>query len=143
MAKLPNIDFEAMDLLKRAEANPDAAAQVLLLAARYMREGQVVPENITAHLAGAFEAAMQKPQSQRGKALLLELHITATNQRPADVDWYALGQRFDELVNMGESQNAAASQIAVEFGISESTAKRIWSTKFKPAMAANRAALED
>lgn len=143
MAKLPNIDFDAMDMLKRAEANPDAAAQVLLLAAQYIREGQVVPENIADHLAGAFEAAMQKPQSQRGKALLQELHITATNHRPADVDWYALGQKFDELVNVGESQNAAASQVAVEFDISESTAKRIWSKKYKPAMATNRAATKD
>lgn len=140
MVKLPNIDFDAMDLLDRAEANPKAAAEVLLLAARYMREGKVLPENIAEHLAGAFEASMHKPQAQRGRALLLELHLSASNHRPADVCWYELGQRFDELLSSGASKNATASQVAVEFRISESTAKRIWSKKYVPAMNAHRAA---
>lgn len=141
MVKLPN--FDGFDLLRRAKANPDAAADVLLLAAKYMRRGEVLPDYVADHLAGAFEAAMRKPQKHRGKALLNELHITASNRRPADVDCYELGKRFDQLLSKGHSESAAASQVAVEFNISESTAKRVWADIYKAGVAANKAATAD
>lgn len=141
MVKLPN--FDGFDLVMRAEANPDAAAEVLLLAAEYMRRGEALPVHVADHLAGAFEAAMRKPKRNRGQALLLELHITAANRRPTDVDWYELGKRFDELLSEGSSESEAGSQVAVEFKISESTAKRVWANTYKVAIAANKAALSD
>lgn len=142
MAKI-NLDVRGIELLNRVEANPDAAAEVLLLAAEYMRAGKPLPDDIAEHLAGAFEAAMCKPQKMRGKALLRELHLTAGNRRPADVDWYALGQRFDDLVAAGNSENAAASQVGVEFGIDDSTAKRVWKNTYLPACEARRIANQD
>lgn len=142
MAKI-NLDVRGIELLNRAEANPDAAAEVLLLAAEYIRAGKPLPDDIAEHLAGAFEAAMCKPQKMRGRALLRELHLTAGNRRPADVDWYALGQRFQELLAKGESENAAATQIGVEFNIDDSTAKRVWKKEFLPAVEARRQANQD
>lgn len=142
MAKI-NLDVRGIELLNRVEANPDAAAEVLLLAAEYMRAGKPLPDDIAEHLAGAFEAAMCKPQKMRGKALLRELHLTAGNRRPADVDRYALGQRFDNLVAAGKSENAAASQVGVEYRVDDSTAKRIWKKVYLPAVAARRLADQD
>ncbi len=142
MARI-NLDVRGIELLGRAEANPDAAADVLLLAANYMRAGKPLPDDIAEHLAGAFEAAMSKPQKNRGPALLRELHLTAGNRRPADVDWYELGLRFDRLLAEGNSVNAVASQVGVEFGVDDSTAKRIWKNTYLPALEAKRIADQD
>lgn len=126
MVRLPKLDFRVSDCLQRAASSPDAAAQALLFAAEYLRAGESLPVDLVEHLAGAIEAAMVKPAASRGRALLRELKLTAENRRPADADWYQVGIRFDELLRTGESQNASASQVAVEFGIGESTAKRLW-----------------
>lgn len=126
MVRLPKFDVRVSESIQRAESSPDAAAQALLLAAEYLRAGESLPVDLVEHLAGAIESAMVKPAAARGRALLRELKLTAENRQPADADWYKVGQRFDELLRSGESQNSSASQVAVEFGIGESTAKRFW-----------------
>ena len=141
MAQLPKLDYRVSDCLGRAESSSDAAAQALLFAAEYLRAGESLPVDLIDYLAGAIEAAMVKPAASRGRALLHELKLTAQNRRPADADWYVVGQRFDELRRAGESQNASASQIAVEFGIGESTAKRLW-RKYLDALATHAKAGE-
>lgn len=132
-----NLDARVTELLDRTEANADAAAQVLLLAAEYMRAGKPLPDDLAEHIAGAFEAAMHKPSKMRGDALLLELHIKIPHTRPADVSWFEVGQHFDHLCHELGTQTAAATQTAIDFNISESTATRIWRDHYKPARKAH------
>ncbi len=126
MAKIPKFDVRVSECVKRAESSPDAAAQALLFAAEYLRAGEALPVDLIDYLVGAIEAAMVKPAASRGRAFLHELKLTAQNRRPVDADWYQVGIRFDELLRAGESQNSSKSQVAVEFGIGESTATRLW-----------------
>lgn len=142
MAKLPKFDADAVMLLSQAEADSDAAAKVLLLAAQYMRRGETLPEDVAQHLAGAFEAAMAKDAKHRGRELLRELHLAARNRRPAKANWLEVGGRFQELMSQGNSQGASSAQTAVEFKISEATAKRRWK-KYVSAMADYRALNSD
>lgn len=141
MAKIPKFDVRVSECVKRAESSPDAAAQALLFAAEYLRAGEALPVDLIDYLAGAIEAAMVKPAASRGRALLNELKLTAQNRRPVDADWYAVGQRFDELMRAKQSRNASASQVGVEFGIGESTAKRLW-RKYLNALATHAKAGE-
>lgn len=74
-------DFEAMDAIDRAESDREQAANVLLIAAAYMRRGEALPSHLAEYLAGAIEASMGKPQGKRGDALLLELNLKNQNRR--------------------------------------------------------------
>jgi hypothetical protein len=132
MTQRPKFNIDAAILWDRAEASADVAASFLLMAAQHLRNSNDVPLEIVEPLAGAIEAAMLKPQKERGKSLLLELRLTALNRRPVDVDWFQLGRRFDELTGSGHSHNEAASIIGVELNISESSAKRRWQDKYMP-----------
>ncbi len=135
MVMLPNkFDADAVMLLSRSEADSDAAAKVLLLAAQYIRRGETLPEDVAQHLAGAFEAAMAKDAKHRGQELLFELHLAARNRRPSKADWIEVGRRFEELMRQGQSQGKASAQVAVDFKISEATAKRRWK-QYESAMA--------
>ena len=142
MVKLPKFDADAVTLLGLSAADGDAAAKALLLAAKYLRRGEALPEDLARHLADAFEASMIKDEKHRGPELLLELHLAARNRRPAKVAWFDLGRRFDELTRQGNSPSEASAQAAVEFQISESTAKRLWK-KYESEMAAYRALTHD
>lgn len=134
-----NIDFEAMDLLDAAPSDPDAAAKALLLVAKRIRSGAPLSAELANHLAGAIEAAMLKPQSHRGSALLRELHLKVGNRRQARVNRIAVGMGVHALVLDKVSLNAAAAQIGVEFGIDDSTVKRIYKNEYLPAKAAHDA----
>lgn len=137
-----NFDARAIELLSKSDANPDAAAEVLLLAAEYIRAKEPLPDDLAEHLAGAIEASMVKPERLRGKALLRELNLQIGNRRKADVDWYQLGMAFEKLVDANLKEGPAASQIAVDFNTSESTAKRLWK-KYKSALKAHQEAIRD
>ena len=121
MAKL-DFDVRAHDALSRADSDPDAAAEALLIAAEYLRAGTPPPRDLADHLAGAIEASMRKPRDKRGAALLLELKLTARNRRPA-ADWFAVGAAFERLVDdEALTDSTAKMKVAQDFHISESTA---------------------
>ncbi len=119
MARL-DFDVRVHDALRRADADPDAAAEALLIAADYLRRGEPLPRLLVEHLAGAIEAAMGKPAARRGSELLHELKLTARNRRPAS-DWLDVGAAFEQLVDDGASDTAAKTRVAADFGISETT----------------------
>jgi hypothetical protein len=125
MAKI-NFDFEFSEHLSRADRDPDAAADALLTIAKRLREGQPLRQDIVDHLAGAIESSMVKSQKNRGKALLLELKLTAGSRRPVNVDWYEVGQEFNDSVTSGQSRNSVAEQLSHKHGISESSAVNLW-----------------
>lgn len=105
--------------INQAEADPEMAAECLLRAAKYLRSRSPMPSDLANYLADAFEAAMLKPVEMRGRALALELHLTALNRRPVNVDPDWLGEYLDM------SETKAKKLIATEFGISQSTALRL------------------
>jgi hypothetical protein len=125
MVKL-DFDMQFSSARYRADRDPDAAAEALLIFAARLREGRELTPDLVDYVAGAIEASMGKPQKKRGPALLRELNLTAGNRRPTNVDHIAAGRDFDALVESGRSQNSAAAQIAADFGISETTATKFW-----------------
>lgn len=76
-------DARVFDALRLAEADPEEAAKVLLLAAEYLRSGQRMPSQLAVFVADAFEAAMSQPQNLRAKALTDWLYLSAKNKRRA------------------------------------------------------------
>lgn len=124
MAKL-YFDARAVEILSRVKANPDSAAQALLLAAEYIRSRDPLPDDLAEYLAGAIEAAMHKPKEMRCGALLLELNLKKEGPI-VDATWYEVGLRFEALLKEGKSQNSASTIASEEFEISESTATRRW-----------------
>ncbi|MBN9463690.1 MAG: hypothetical protein J0H00_20975 [Burkholderiales bacterium] len=70
MAKLrASFDSRAFELLRRVEADPDAASQLLLLAVEYLRNRQPMPPMLADYIADAFESAAVKPRDCRPKQL--------------------------------------------------------------------------
>lgn len=126
-------DDVATDFLARAESDPDAARDALLVAAGYIRRGEAFPGNLADHLAGAIEAAMAKPEKHRAKALTDELNLTANNARLSG-DWMTIGDDVERLIEGGSTQKKAFADIGLRYGISVSTVKRFWA-KFVPLLA--------
>lgn len=121
-----NIDLRAVDHQIMAEADPAAAAQLLLLVAEYLRKREAVPDNIADYIARAIEEAMRAPVKERSKALGDNLHLSTNNRRPAKVSYIDVGEAFDSLLEKGESKNVAKMETSILFKISESTAERRW-----------------
>lgn len=126
-------DDAANDFLARAESDPDAARDVLLIAAGYIRRGEALPGNLAEHLAGAIEAAMAKPEKHRAKALTDELNLTANNARLAG-NFVEIGCDVERHIKEGSTQKKAFTDIGKQYGISASTVKRCWE-KFVPVAA--------
>ena len=84
-----DINFAVSEAIYAAPANPDKAAEVLMLTARLLRSGEPIPAQLAQYLADAFEASMVKPLEIRAKSLTLELNLTALNRRPNPFDWFA------------------------------------------------------
>lgn len=116
-------DDDATAFLAKAESDPDAARDALLIAAGYIRRGDALPGNLAEHLAGAIEAAMAKPEKLRAKALTDELNLTANNARPAG-DWAHIGCEAEELVRKGLTQEKAFGKISNKYDMSEITVRR-------------------
>lgn len=143
MASL-NFDNEALDALTKAESDPNEAANALRIAAEYLRAGRPLPHALAEHLAGAIEGAMAEPQAARGPALLRQLKLTAGHRRPKG-DYYEVGKLFEERIEAGDSQNAAALHVVSDprfSAIEEQTAKRLWK-KYRAAMDAHKQACKD
>jgi hypothetical protein len=145
-------DHDAFDLVNRAAADPDAAAALLLLAADYMRRGKQLPCSLADFLAEAIETAMNTPtihdpqRGDKGRALLVALHLKANNRRPSPVEprevYYFMkqameglgGKEFFKNAHLRRvSQNKAAELAAKQFGIKAPTAKKLFKAyKEKP-----------
>lgn len=128
-----NFNAEFFVAQRRMECDPQGAADALLLAAQYLRDGKTMPAAMVDYLAGAIEASMGKSQEYRNASLLAELGLTNNNRRKKG-DWLDIGKAFEELINSGLSQNSAKAQIAADFDISESSAV----SKFKEYQVAQK-----
>lgn len=155
MAKIdPPFSLKAFDLVNRAPSDPGAAAEALLMAAELIRRGERLPVELATLLADGIETAMRNParhdpyNADRGRALLVALHLESNNRRPAKADGYTVHNYMMWLMDggidaegppqKGISQNDAAKRAADEFDISVSTAKRLyreWDKKHKEYIA--------
>lgn len=117
----------SQEAIARAASDPEQAAEVLRLAAAYMRRGEALPANLADYLACAIEASMGKPRGHRSGALLEELNLKTRNRRPAAY-WLEVGAFMADLTDSGASINTAATEAAIKFNIGEKTASRYLKT---------------
>jgi hypothetical protein len=120
-----NFDVAAFEAVCRAESDPEAAAQAMQLAAKYIREQKPLPDTLREWIADALDDAALKPMKYRAKALTDALFLTANNRRPKG-DWLGIGAEMYGLVGPGTSVNAAAELAASKYDIDVRTAKRYW-----------------
>jgi hypothetical protein len=131
MTKLPD-----SDVLARAPCDPEAAAQVLMIAARYLRAGEPLPDDLAKFLADAFESAGLKPdEHSRAKTLARDLHLIAGGNRRPKASYVEVGKAVEQLVSAGDSVDKAISKYTEHFNkekskkteqISETTVGRHW-----------------
>lgn len=88
MAEIPEFTFELLDL----QHDPAAAENVLAIAAKCIREGKPLPEDLGRHIASAFEAAVSTPSSGsksrdklRNDRLLFALKLKVAHRRLAPI----------------------------------------------------------
>ena len=122
---MANFSFDAIacEAIKRSKLENQGAVDALRIAAEYLRRREALPDNLADWLADAIEASMGKPDKENGRALLLELGLTAANRRPA-ADWIEVSTHWDRLVSDGMSKIQARAATAAAFDIDETTVKR-------------------
>ncbi len=124
MAKLLTpFDSRAFELLRRVEADPDAAAKLLLLSAEYLRNRQPMPSMLADYIADAFESAAVKPREHRPKQLTDELRLTANNKRKANADWLDAYEVIK--ANPNKKPHAQAAELAKHAGIGQTKADEL------------------
>ena len=125
MAKII-LDMALDAAISGAPCDPEAAAEVLRLAAPYLRDLDTrgeLPLGLGKYLADAFEVAMAKPVKNRTTQLSRELHLKAENRRPKN--HWDIGDLMATVIETNQiSKNAAAKIVSQSESISESTAKK-------------------
>ena len=139
--------FTVDRLLREAAGCSEAASELLLMAAEYIREGEPLPDNLRVYISEALEGAINNPErydpynANTGEALLIGLNLKRINRPTVGIDPLAvcafMHNQMTGVANQsskitvvcdGEqievSQSEAAREAAEHFGISESTAKR-------------------
>lgn len=79
-------------LLFEAKTRPDAAAELLEMAAEYLRAGEVMPEALAEYLASALDKAAKANGADRGDVLAQELMMKQSANAPTK------GREFDLLL---------------------------------------------
>ena len=120
--KIPPPELE--EAMEMSDADPLAAAKVLRIAADYFRRGEDLPYPLANFLADAIDSAMKKAPSVRGSELLLNLKLKARNRRPAAVNFRAVGQDLEKLIEAKIPILEAAETVADLYGISDTTVRR-------------------
>ena len=96
MMELP--DPELDEAMEASDSDKNAAAKVLLIAARYLRRGDRMPERLADFLANSIEKSMRVAASVRGSNLLINLKIKVNNVRPTKANWEYVGRDFEALL---------------------------------------------
>jgi hypothetical protein len=117
-------DPELDNALALAKSDPQQAAKVLRIAADYLKKMKPLPSALALFLADAFERAMKRPTTSRGQELLVNLYLEVTHRRPkANFEW--VGVDLEELIHAKVSKGDAIIQVGENYGITESTVKRM------------------
>ena len=117
-------DPELDTALALAKSDPQQAAQVLRIAARYLKKLEPLPPALAFFLGDAFERSMKKPTTSRGNELLVNLHLVVTHRRPkANFEW--VGGDVERLIQAKVPKGDAIRQAEETYEIGESTVKRM------------------
>lgn len=115
-------DLEAaMDF---AESDANQAAEVLRIAAKYLRSRERMPDALAYYLADAFERAMKRASVARGSDLLINLHLVVNHRRTVGNFEY-VGFHCERLLQSKMSKGEAILRTCEKYSISESTVKRM------------------
>ena len=117
-------DTELDNAMALAASDPQQAAQVLRIAARYLKKREPLPSALAFFLGEAFEMAMKRPTTSRGSDLLLNLHLEVTHRRPkANFEW--VGWDVERLIQTKVTKGEAIIRVGETYKINESTVKRM------------------
>ena len=112
----------AMDF---SESDSNQAAEVLRIAAKYLKSRETMPDALAYYLADAFERAMKKASGFRGSQLLMNLHLEVHHRRVA-ANFEHVGFDLDRLLQTKVPKVKAILEIGEKYGISEPTVKRMY-----------------
>ena len=121
MKFLPPYLEAAMDL---SESDPNQAAEVLRIAAKYLRGRERMPDALANYLADAFERAMKRASVARGSELLINLHLAVAHRRTV-ANFEHVGFDVERLLQSKISKGEAILRVCEKYDISESTVKRM------------------
>jgi hypothetical protein len=117
-------DPELDKALALATSDPQQAAQVLRIAASYLKRQEPLPSELACFLGDAFERAMKRPTTSRGADLLVNLHLEVTHRRPkANFEW--VGEDVERLIQAKVTKGEAIIQVGESYRIADSTVKRM------------------
>jgi hypothetical protein len=122
MFERPNPELD--NALALAESDPQQAAQVLRIAASYLKMGELLPSALAYFLGDAFERAMKRPTTSRGSELLVNLHLMVNHRRPkANFEW--VGVDVEQLLKANLPKGEAINRVGEIYDIDPSTVKRM------------------
>ncbi len=116
----PELDM-ALELSK---SDPQQAANVLRIAASYLKEQQPLPSALASFLGDAFERAMKKIPMYRGSELLINLNLKARNRRPK-ANYEHVGVDVEQLVLAKVPKGQAIIRTGETYKLDDSGVKRM------------------
>ena len=123
MFGVPDPDLD--NALEMSMVDPEKAAEVLRIAAKYLKEHQRLPSNLAFFLADAFDRAMRQASTARGSELLINLNLKVINRRPK-AKFEHVGIDLDFLFSANTSKLEAIEMVAQDYEIDASTVKRMY-----------------
>lgn len=121
MQALPIELEKAMDFSK---SDPNQAAEVLRIAAKYLKNQAEMPYPLALFLADAFDRAMSKASGMRASELLINLNLKSNNRRPASNFEY-VGHDLQERLDAKMQKTKALLEVAEKYLIDEKTVERM------------------
>jgi LysM repeat protein len=122
MFERPNPELDTA--LELSKSDPQQAAQVLRIAASYLKKQEQLPSALALFLGDAFEHAMKKPTTSRGSQLLINLSLEVAHRRPK-ANFEYVGIEVEQLVQAKIKKGEAISRVGETYGIDDSTVKRM------------------
>ena len=122
MKFLPPDLENAMEL---SASDPNQAAEVLRIAAKYLRGQERMPDALAHYLADAFERAMKRVSFVRGSELLINLNLKVTHRRTT-ANFEYVGFDLDRLLQSKVPKGEAILRVGEKYSISVATVKRMY-----------------
>ncbi|WP_054304477.1 hypothetical protein [Gemmobacter sp. LW-1] len=132
-AELLRSDWGVEQLLHRAKTEPDAAAELLQIAALYLRRAMTMPVELAEYIANAFSKAADAEILDRRDTLAAELHLqrkanAPVKVRPTDVVAMVMGHDYHNEIKTNKTprlEKQLVSDIILRFKVSDSKARSL------------------